>query len=528
LLATWSLSPLGGQSALRLLRESNSTVIGNRPVFYASSYAPIFKRLDGDKNTMNQVNGVVSTALGSVDTLENEPMDTWKHPKIPRIDELERAEEANSTDRSWFTVNHSTNVSYASLTGIAVTNLMEHGATNFTVPYEYMYFGCGLLPQNDIITNKTTTGVLVSYPNTTTQLEYLRDLKTAGRLYSANQFLPIATDEFKPNGTDYRGSLKPNGTNERDFFFYTIYASGATSRNVKPQSMIYGSKAFYGSGYYLFECSMKSVQVEVNIVCETDICHVEKLRRPNPRQLPYASNTPHDVVNDVETNKDFIGSLREIGGVTSWERPNPVDSWIFGNPPWGDVEGGNPTNNWTQYVAEPQKSLEMSRRLTRVLNTFWEAYRWPIAIARNDPYASKSLNEITGKPPQGLTMNETEATTMRQIPIYRADANWIACLVICSSILLLLGVFSFVLSLCITVPDIFDHVSSLTRDNPYIVVPDTGSSLDGAERARLLRKLPVQLGDTDVNAGTGYIALRSVEDKKDREEGKVRKDRKYR
>jgi hypothetical protein len=529
LLATWALSPLGGQSALRLLDESNSTVVGNRSVFYASVNAAVpYLRLDNHKNAMNGVNGVVSAALGTADTLDHEPVDTWKHPKVPRIDELERAEETNSTDRSWYMVNRNAIASYASLTGIPVVNLMESGATNFTVPYEYMYFGCELLPQNNIIANTTSTGFLETYPNTTTQLEYLRDLTTAGRLYSAGQFLANSTDGFQPNGTDYRDFLKPHGTNERYFFFYTIYASNATGPKIKPEAMIYGSKGSYWEGYYLFECSMKSVQVEANIVCEADVCSVDRLRRLNPRRSRFASNTPYDVVNDAETNKDFIGSLREIGGVMSWERPNPVDSWIFGNPPWGLVDTENLMNNWTQYVIEPEKSQEMSKRLTRVLNTFWEAYRWPIAITRNDPYAVRSLDKSTGKPLFGLTMNETGATTMRQIRIYSADSGWVACLVICSSILLLLGIFSFVLSLYTAVPDIFDYVSSFTRDNPYIIAPDTGSSLDGAERARLLRKLPVQLGDTDMDAQTGYIALRSIQDAKDREQGKVRKGRMYR
>jgi hypothetical protein len=163
-----------------------------------------------------------------------------------------------------------------------------------------------------------------------------------------------------------------------------------------------------------------------------------------------------------------------------------------------------------------------------VLNTFWDAHRWPLAITRNDPFARKSFDENTGEPTLMLTMNKTEAMTTRQIPIYRADPGWVACLVICSSVLLLLGIVSFVLSFCITVPDIFDYVSSFTRDNPYIDAPYVGSTLDGAKRAQLLKKFRVQLGDTDVDAKAGYIALRSIYDTKDREQGRVRKDRMYR
>jgi hypothetical protein len=125
-------------------------------------------------------------------------------------------------------------------------------------------------------------------------------------------------------------------------------------------------------------------------------------------------------------------------------------------------------------------------------------------------------------------MNDTEAIVTRQVPIYRANAGWVACLVICSCILLLLGVFSFFLSLRITAPDIFDYVSSFTRDNPYINAPQGGSGLDGAERARLLRKLPVQLGDADASAETGYITMRSVDGKKDCQQGRVRRERLYR
>jgi hypothetical protein len=77
------------------------------------------------------------------------------------------------------------------------------------------------------------------------------------------------------------------------------------------------------------------------------------------------------------------------------------------------------------------------------------------------------------------------------------------------------------------VPDIFSHVSSYTRDSPYIDVPHGGSGLDGSERAKLLRKNMVQLGDVDPSSGTGYIALQSVSADGDLESRKVRRNRMY-
>tara|TARA_R110002003_G_scaffold1679_2_gene23408 strand:- start:521 stop:2173 length:1653 start_codon:yes stop_codon:yes gene_type:complete len=517
LLLLWALSPLGGQSALRLVRETNTTISETRPVFYANVDAPSeFPKESYNEDAFNRANAVLMTSLITADNLEWSPVDTWNHPKIPRLEELEQAEDKNDTVRSWYTVDHGTNYSYASLAGIDVINLSERGATNFTVPYEYMYFGCDLSPQNNF--TKVSENQTEPFPNSLTQLKYLNGLNNAGKLESGNR--------FQTNATSLTTTAAPGSvvsSSPRSFF---IYSRGT---GLKPDALIYGSSGISTVAFYLFECSMKSVMVEANIICEGDSCCVERLRRLNkPRAERYATYLPYDVVNQAYTSRYLIRHLVAVGGESSLGKPNPVDTYLYGNRPW-QLEGIGlaPAKNWSQYINNPQKSVDMSHRLTRMLNTFWDASRWPLAMTRNDPFASKSLN-ATGLPPTTLTMNDTEAIVTRQVPIYRANAGWVACLVICSCILLLLGVFSFFLSLRITAPDIFDYVSSFTRDNPYINAPQGGSGLDGAERARLLRKLPVQLGDADASAETGYITMRSVDGKKDCQQGRVRRERLYR
>jgi hypothetical protein len=101
LLVLWALSPLGGQSALRLVYETNTTVTDSRLVFYANADAT--SRLPAGANNVddfNRVNSVVSTALMTVDTLEWSPVDTWNHPKIPRVEELEQAESTVGMQRT--------------------------------------------------------------------------------------------------------------------------------------------------------------------------------------------------------------------------------------------------------------------------------------------------------------------------------------------------------------------------------------------------------------------------------------------
>jgi hypothetical protein len=204
---------------------------------------------------------------------------------------------------------------------------------------------------------------------------------------------------------------------------------------------------------------------------------------------------------------------------------NPVDAYMYGNT---QFIPNNQAKNWTEYFFDPKRSTEMSHRMTRVLNTYWDSSRWPLAMTRNDPWSKTSINETSGEPFKNMTMSKTEATVIRQIPIYRANGLWVTCLVICSGVPLLIGIFSLFLSLHITVPDIFGYVSSLTRDNPYINIPHGGSSFDGTERARLLKRLPVQLGDANVSADVGYIAFRTIDGRSKSEQGEVQKRRMYR
>ncbi|KAJ4365520.1 hypothetical protein N0V83_008139 [Neocucurbitaria cava] len=498
LLVLWALSPLGGQSALRLLHETNTTVSEARPMFYANVDAGSdFPRESYNEDVDNRVNAVLSTSLMTADTLDFTGLDTWGHLKIPRIDALEQDEARNSSDRPWFDVVNQVNQTYASLTGVDVMNLEMGADASLTIPYEYMHFDCEMHPSTNATSN---LGVM----------KYLNELQKAERLESGGAFTLNAT---------WTTFLK------RGFFIFGI-ADGITA-----QKLLYGSQFFSGS-IYLFECSMSSVLVEAYIECTTATCEAKRLRRLNtPRQERYQNYLPYDVVRSAYTFKYLIANIPGIGGTTSISTPNPIDAYVYGVTPWSlESTGLAPRLNWTEYIGVPQKSVDMSRRLTKLLNTYWDASRWPMAITRNDPYmnSTSSLNTTSGEPVEELRMNKTDAVVTTQVSIYKADVPWVVSLVICSSILLILGLVSFVLSLSITAPDIFDYVSSFTRDNPYVNAPKGGSGLDGAERARLLRKLPVQLGDVEPTSDVGYIAMKSVESEKDCQQSRIRRERMYR
>ncbi|KAF3032805.1 hypothetical protein E8E12_002211 [Didymella heteroderae] len=510
LLMFWALSPLGGQSVLRLLHETNSTITENRSIYYANVDAQ--SQLSGsvlDKDLYNRGNAVVSTALMTAENLEWTPEDAWSHPKIPRIEDLEVAELKNSTDRSWHTVNSNDTYSYASLAGINVMNLAEQGSTNFTVPYEYMYFNCELSPQSNF---SKLTEVDPPQPYPPSLMNYLLSLQNSSKL-TTQGWTNTPRNTTSPLFTD------------NSFFMYT---KGTPD---KLEALLYGSRYITSLNFFLWECSMNSLMVEANIVCQFDKCAVDRLRRADTQDQKgtLSGFTPYGVTHTWQWNRYFIQALASLGGEASTQQSNPVDAYIFNQTQWAVADVGflPGQQNWTTYIGEPQKAIDLSHRLTKVLNTYLDSFRWPKAVTLSDPFARKSLNS-TGQPTEALTLNSTEAVVSIPIPVYRVNAPWAALLVICSSALLLLGIFGIFVQSRTMAPDIFNHASSLTRDNPHVNAPSGGSGLDGADRARLLKKMRVQLGDAEPQSETGYVAFRSVRGTNECREGRIRKDRLYR
>ncbi|KAH7371443.1 hypothetical protein BKA66DRAFT_551697 [Pyrenochaeta sp. MPI-SDFR-AT-0127] len=524
LLCLWALSPLGGQSALRLVSERNSTVLETRPVYYANADAVSgLMVVSADPNiitsAMNQNNAIVSMSLLTSKATENSSVDAWSHPKIPRLAELESAEASNQTDRSWVTVDKYALHNYASLHGVPILNLRLDAISNITLPYEYLYFDCD--------SKYGSTGA--------PQAEVRGYLSSLGsNLIGSNFFADPEGNLTKPEPSLFSATAIGFQNYSSSFFIYGDKSAGNNRTDAVADKLLYGTYN-KDTNVFLYECSMKSILLEANIICHSDRCIVERLRRlqkaREERGVGWSyhnefNGVPYDVVHDNVTNSRFFSRFTTIAPVEN--SPHPIDSYIYGAVPWD--EGGFrhiiTPHNWTNV-----STTDISNRLTRLSNAYFDTSRWTTAVTRNDFFAEPTFINNTQLGEwgyEGLNMNTTDATFSRQVTIYKAHVPWILALVLCSSVLLLLGLASFALSLVTTAPDIFDYVSSFTRDNPYINAPEGGSTLNGPDRARLLKKLKVQLGDVEAENHVGYIALRSTYGDKDILKGRVQRERLYR
>lgn len=96
----------------------------------------------------------------------------------------------------------------------------------------------------------------------------------------------------------------------------------------------------------------------------------------------------------------------------------------------------------------------------------------------------------------------------------RYKVNW-ACFTIFLAACLLLfvdAVGGIALKALAPVSDVLGYVSTLTKDNPYVDVPEGGSTLGGIERNLMRKDLKLRLGDVaPENDRVGHIAIASLD-----------------
>lgn len=101
ILLLFSLSPLGGQSSLRLIYEVDSSVITSQTVYYPDLDAFSWLLMSYPVAMANQVSAIVSSNILALDTLRSSPVDVWNHPKVPRVRYLEQMATDNDSHYAW-------------------------------------------------------------------------------------------------------------------------------------------------------------------------------------------------------------------------------------------------------------------------------------------------------------------------------------------------------------------------------------------------------------------------------------------
>ncbi|KAI8939242.1 hypothetical protein NX059_005068 [Plenodomus lindquistii] len=106
--------------------------------------------------------------------------------------------------------------------------------------------------------------------------------------------------------------------------------------------------------------------------------------------------------------------------------------------------------------------------------------------------------------------NTTGTWTEFTSPIYHVNWTWLSLYLISAIVVSVCAIANLVLR-SNNVPDIFTGVSALTRDSPFFDIPTPASTLDGPDRARLLKDKWVMIQDVRPNDEVGRIAFSDAE-----------------
>lgn len=531
LLLLWTLSPLGGQSSLRLIYQTNSTISERGSVYYSDPAAPL--DLDEAGNWLKMVPTILTASLSTSMETKFRPVDSWSHPKVPRLDAIEQqALEDPFSEGGWIDVDPTLNHTYSSWTGINVQNLRRTEKAEFQVKYNYMYLDCQN-PYTD--TPETILASLASNWTIVPPLVYASpDAKAINTLQNISNLGASAIPEVKILSFLLRAAYQSNNTHN-----LTNMTAPQFQFTRQPISFLYGS--LYSERpdpddteiqevFQMYTCSPHVVTVDAQIECQGGDCSVSRLRHAPGRsssslEEPCDTGPAYRLVCMTSATSAVRLFLRYFPAMvasymTPARVPGPFDDWLTGiNEPYEAV-----LNRTREQISDQEKSS----RLTTLLNTYWQGSVWGFQITSAGLFERPKYLDL-GQAALFLPdrwMNVSEATFSHSVLVYRAEVGWIISLLLITVILLLIGLANVVISFMTIAPDLFYYASSLARENPYTETPDGGTALDGAERSRLLKAMKVQIADVSPEDRVGYVVMKSVADG-DYQTGRLKKGRLY-
>ncbi|KAK4617644.1 hypothetical protein CLAFUR4_12331 [Fulvia fulva] len=190
-----------------------------------------------------------------------------------------------------------------------------------------------------------------------------------------------------------------------------------------------------------------------------------------------------------------VGHFFDIAPMTR-AQGGPIQGYLA-NPDFP----ASPNEEQTVYKVDRH---DFSIRLAQLLNSFWLLSAGPYAT----PYGIDGDTRGNG---QAVQISEAHGRAVRAFQVIQCHTIWLVFLIVASTFLMAACILSAVLRPRWNAVELSLNVSSMTRDTPYVNVPDGGSYLDGDERSRLLREYKVMFGDVAPQKEVGDLAVASCE-----------------
>jgi hypothetical protein len=471
------ISPIGGQASLQMLKISDVPEITQAKIAHLSTLkhdSSIFEFSPGyvaeAVPAMNTVYGASLTAPASI---KNSTMDLWGNVKIPYLSRLTTP----ADESGWQNVLPDSLLDkYSSLVGIPARGLSRDSNTSYSLETSYFDLDCFKM-FNGTGADCNAKNDTASVANNNTKPDYY--------CYQSSTTFALGIDDMLERS--YGGAWRYINDTDRVF----------PQRTIRFQSL---SLPALSVSY----CHISTAYVEAAVNCTGLDCAVtrmrpSRLRHPNPLLVPFEFTYYYN---------NFFWQLPAANKPTTGSTRGSQLTEFFINDPL------NPLANTYRllvklYNVSPK---DMSIRLGQVLNSYYlvSVDTKGITGTNSDSGPDKVMIDGDGGVVDSSFDNITTASTVSVNHVrYVCQWGWWVIFVLACLVMLVVACIGAILNRQTKGPDILGYVSTLTRDTPYVNIPEGGSGLDGSDRARLLKELRVQMRDVRPDDNVGYLAFSS-------------------
>jgi hypothetical protein len=248
---------------------------------------------------------------------------------------------------------------------------------------------------------------------------------------------------------------------------------------------------------YVTKCNLAQPIVESQVTCAGRSCTVHAKRQISP-----GTETRFNNITDWNSFRSILDRLPVATGTAHSGTSAPTEHYLAGSSQLFNVQ---------DYVnLEKVDPTLFSLRFTSVFNAFWQASQTPQYVLGNFPTDLSAYSESNSSQTPFLTVPTTAQLSLPKT-VFKADRVWIGLLLATTLLLQICAAAGLVIKYLCTVPDILGCVSTMTRENPFISLPEGGNTLDGLERARLLSDMRLQIADVKRDSDVGHLALKTVD-----------------
>jgi hypothetical protein len=484
----WMLSPLGGQSSLRVLGRRNVMKPSETNLFYfntAGNYVccSAFSDEDVSGEAWTTLTSILLGALVSIERTKGR--DIWGNIKIPFLEYTPAYERSESRD-GWYDFSESDyNATYSALTGTVINGLRDGADAQFVMESSYFNMSCN--GPKFFKSNYNHSGSM-----------FYREMYQNGSLYYSGllEWANTSASSFpSPAKGDFSAYLLAMRFNESS---PTTYNEGF--------HVLYCARVAQNEKVAAYDCKMDRITVESGIFCRGTECQVRQIRL-SPTIPPKVGTWPLPDFNPY-IPKSMIQLLATLTP-SKWPMTSPVDMFIRGsNTPFRTALLYD-HNDDTDY--HNISGRHVAERLASLINTVWQIGMQGAATAQapsNNLTALKISTDNMTMSSSGVGYSTME--TLARLTTYEeqhvANKPWVTVTFVISIILLLCAIANLSLKYMCAMPDILGYVSSMTREHPDFEHIPGGDKMDGLERARVLKHYHVTLAEDD----DGTIRLRSL------------------